>query len=209
MDIKSSEKKLLADTIQICLQNKIKIKILPQKTFKGCGGFVDENTKTFLSCFDPNGEYESNWGIFVHESCHVDQLVEKSKIWFNPALESYKDDPLQKHVRGQSNKTKKLEKYFKKTLELELDCEKRSVEKIKKYKLNIDIDNYIKIGNVYLYSYYCFYHLKCWYDKKLRIYDQEELIELMPNKHLKLNDYWKKHTEIYEFLKNNNSKSLL
>lgn len=204
--IKGPEKRLLSDTIQVCIENRLKVILYPKKVHRKCGGWVDENTKEFMCCFDPNGTYSHNWGIFVHESSHVDQLSEESPLWFDPILESYDVDMLSRHTSKGCRKTAKLERYFKKSLELELDCEKRAVEKIKKYKLNLNVEEYIQTGNVYLFSYFCFYHLKCWYDSKFRIYDQEELVNQMPKTYLNLDDYWKKNNLIYNFLEKHNSK---
>jgi hypothetical protein len=202
--IKKEEKNLLTDTIQICVENKIKMILIPQKTHKGIGGWVKEGE--FGTCLDPSGNYETNWGIFVHESCHVDQMIDKNSIWYDESFNTEKDW-LDLHTKGETKKSEKVKKYFKKIMELELDCEKRSVEKIKKYNLNIDINSYIKSGNSYLFSYYCFYHLKCWYHHKYRIYDQNHIIESMPCVHLSVDDYWTKHDVIYKFLKKYNNKN--
>jgi hypothetical protein len=78
-------------------------------------------------------------------------------------------------------------------------------KKIKKYGLNIDTEDYIKRGNIYLYSYYCFYHQKCWYDSKFKIYDQTDIIKKMPTKYLNLEDYWIKNPLVWDFLKNHNN----
>ena len=38
-------------------------------------------------------------------------------------------------------------------IDCELDCEKRSVKKIKEYNLDINVSNYKRMANTYLYSY--------------------------------------------------------
>lgn len=202
--IRPPEKNLLIDTIEICCNNKIKMVIVPQKTHQRASGWVKEGE--FLTCFDPDGDYASNWGIFVHESCHVDQLIDKDSIWHEGVFNA-DQDWLDVHTRGKTRKSKKIETYFRKLMELELDCDRRAVEKIKKYGLNINIKEYIRSSNVYMFSYYCFYHQKCWYDGEHRIYDQKEILKQMPTKHLKPNEYWTKIDCIYDFLKKNNNRS--
>jgi hypothetical protein len=200
---KSAEKKLLADTIEKCLINGVKVQLLPRKTLRRASGWV--NDTEFMSCFSPKMGYnENNWGIFVHESCHIDQMLDKKSIWYDEDLQTEKDW-LDLLTRKKVQKSKKIEKYFKKTLELELDCEKRAVKKIKEYGLNINVKDYIKRGNIYLFSYYCFYHQKCWYDSKFRIYDQTEIIEQMPIKYLTVEDYWVKNRLVWDCLKKHNN----
>lgn len=201
--IRPPERELLSDTLEICFSNKIRMTIVPQKTHKRASGWVNENE--FMSCFDPDGDYDSNWGIFVHESCHVDQLIDKASIWYEGVFDTEKDW-LDLHTRGKTRKSKKIESYFRKLMELELDCDKRAVEKIKKYKLNIDIKTYIKSSNIYMFSYYCFYHQKCWYDGQHRIYDQKNILKEMPSKHLKPQEYWSKNDSVYNFLKKHNNR---
>lgn len=203
MIIKPAEKTLLADTVYNCLQNKIKILLKPQRTYRGSSGWVDGDT--FMCCLDPNGEYDTNWGIFVHESCHIDQLIDPNSIWHKPDTAA-EQDWMDLHTKGKTRKSKKIENYFKGLLALELDCEKRAVEKIKKYKLNINLQDYVKRGNVYLFSYYTFYHQKCWYDKNFRIYDQHDLVENMPETYFAdSKSYWKKHSEVWNCLKKHNN----
>ena len=75
----------------------------------------------------------------VHEYVHMLQFVELGEKWFHKI-------PI---------------------AELELDCEKRSVEIIKKFKLKLGINKYIKLANAYLYSF----TIKDMFpDKKMKLY---------------------------------------
>jgi hypothetical protein len=88
----------------------------------------------------------------VHESCHMDQWIEKSKEWevfANCAEDS--DERLHLWARCEiSLKQKQVENYFDKYVNVEIDCEKRTVEKIKKYNLNIDTKRYIQKVNAFI-----------------------------------------------------------
>jgi hypothetical protein len=114
----SAEKKLLADTVELCLTNKIKMEFHPRKTLRGASGWVVDGE--FVCCFDPdNGADSSNWSVFVHESCHVDQMLDPDSNWHNPTLKTERDW-LTLHTNGKTRKSSKLETYFIKTLEVEL-----------------------------------------------------------------------------------------
>ena len=99
----------LSDCILKCQQNDINFKLLNRRSHQGCGGFFDE--KNLVSCTQRVG-----WvGILVHESCHLDQFLEKIPLW-----DEYQS-------RGNSR-----EERIKLTLKLEIDCERRALKKIKR-----------------------------------------------------------------------------
>ncbi len=88
-------------------------------------------------------------GVLIHESCHLDQWIEGSLIYKKwdtlPDIENW--------IAGERWKKSIVSDVVNKTIALELDCEKRSVAKIDKYKLGyvINRDLYIKHANFYLY----------------------------------------------------------
>jgi hypothetical protein len=204
MEIQKEELKLLNDTLKICLENEFSVKFPSQFSMNHTSGWVNHDPKQFVVCF-PKGKdfnYESTWGVFLHESCHIDQILDKSPLWFNDDIDTEIDYIDELCIRKNIKKSKKVERYFKGMLELEIDCEIRSLEKLKKYNLNINKKEYIKRGNVYLKSYYSFYTLKTWYDRKYRIYDQHDIIDRMPDFFDKnVDKYWKECKCIHEFLK--------
>lgn len=207
MKIKKEELKLLNDTIKICLENEFYVRFPSQATMKNCCGWVNNTPKQFTVCFPKQTsnhyDYQTTWGIFLHESCHLDQIIEKSPLWFNNTVD-VEEDYLELYcIKKKIKKSKKLLNFFKKTLELELDCERRAIEKIEKYNLNIDKKEYIKKGNIYLKSYYSFYYLQTWYNKNLSIYNDWLIYEAMPDFFYKdVDKYWKKTHRIHEHLKN-------
>jgi hypothetical protein len=98
--------------------------------------------------------------------------------------------------------------FVKDSLKLEIDCEKRAVEKIKKHKLSLDIDNYIRRANVYMFSWRYFLDLRCWYHPYYKPYENDELVAIMPTKFLSFNKYWGGHEDIYRFLVKHHKKLL-
>lgn len=86
--------------------------------------------------------------VFVHETCHVDQHIERPR-WFNNAeisLQKISDWLEGKEVKG-------IGRAIRIVQALEHDCESRAIDKIKKHKLEINLKEYIQKANSYLVSY--------------------------------------------------------
>ena len=87
--------------------------------------------------------------IFVHESCHKDQFLEKTDIWNKrigdeyDALEIF-DMWIEHHVEL---KKYQMRPVLDNIIQVELDCERRSIEKIQKHSLDLNISEYIQKAN--------------------------------------------------------------
>lgn len=91
--------------------------------------------------------FDSWFEIFVHETSHLDQQKERPK-WFSHRLtkvQIFNEFLLKKGPVAWSD-------VFK-ILELEHDCEKRSLQKIFDYNLPISPTHYSQRANLYLLSY--------------------------------------------------------
>lgn len=86
--------------------------------------------------------------IYVHETCHVDQSIER-KEW-HAKLENCVGR-LDRWLEGKP--VKGINSSIDGVIELEWDCECRTVKKIKKYNLPVDIDDYIQKANAYIIGY--------------------------------------------------------
>lgn len=118
----------------------------------------------------------------VHESCHMDQWYEKDKVWQISA--KYDDDNVfDNWITQKDYPLSKVFKSIDRIQLVELDCEKRSVKKIKKYDLPIDIKQYIKRANSYLFLYTFIKVKRKWPDKGP--YYIKQIVDLMPDKFLK------------------------
>lgn len=102
--------------------------------------------------------------IFIHESCHRDQWIDNTPeyaalikgrfnagdiidMWIAHAVE------LNKH---------QLKEAIDQIIAVELDCEKRSVAKIQKYQLPIDLKEYIQKSNSYILYHLAVAHKRAW-----------------------------------------------
>ena len=133
--------------------------------------------------------------VLVHESCHLDQFIGKSKLW------NSSNDPVhvvEAWIKGKKVSLNKRDEAFNNALLLELDCEKRSIKKIKKYKLNIDTEQYAQKANSYLFAYLVALHEKRWYTSP---YENPKIWKEMPTKLLTLKNYidgYRKYKHLYK-----------
>ena len=181
-------KKYIADIIIKCQEHGKHFKLvgLPYLRYAGgkCSGYCDSTGLTVAIKKDIK-----EWLlVLIHEDAHLDQLLEKSPLWFNEFAET---DEIDVWVKKKRTRNKRIDKCFDAAIALELDCEKRSVEKIKKYKLPVDTKEYIRKSNAYLFSYTVTKLNRRWFEFPYRI---PAIYEKMPDKFLDLKDYTnKKH----------------
>jgi len=95
---------------------------------------------------------EKFFEVLVHESCHMDQWIENCDVWKNYNAECAEKISL--WARGKIDLRKsESNKYMTDFIQMELDCEKRTIKKTKKYKLPIDTKKYIQKVNAFLLFY--------------------------------------------------------
>jgi len=121
-----------------------------------CTGYLDCENKEFAIAF---GHPDVWIEVFVHEYCHFQQCIQGLKFyddersldeWLNGDIEMpYEDAEALTHGH----------------MEEELDCEKRTVEMIKKYNLEIDTPQYIQKANTYILIYNVCLKQRRWIDK--------------------------------------------
>jgi hypothetical protein len=87
-------------------------------------------------------------------------------------------------TNGKRLTKKKVQAYIKGVLAVELDCEKRAVENIKKFGLPCDIDDYIQKANAYVYFYQFVLKRRKWYSPGKAPYEIPEVYSKMPTKFL-------------------------
>jgi hypothetical protein len=150
-----------------------------------CSGFFDEEDMELAVA---TNKKENDWlVILIHESCHLDQYTQKTPIWKQGEdgigiIDDWLDN---KTYNGQQ-----LIKAFEDTIKLEVDCEKRSVKKIKKYNLPINTEEYIQKANAYLISYWATYRDRKWFPFP---YNDPKIYKNMPTKFLSLKNYLNKN----------------
>lgn len=121
-------------------------------------------------------------GILAHEFSHLRQYIEDEETYnyYSLSYEKMYEWLDGKRVRNISN-------HLDNCLALELDCEKRAVQLIKKYDLGIDIKDYIKRANAYMYFWKYLLHSRKWCNPYNTPSNNDNIVSIMPSKFL--NDY--------------------
>lgn len=121
----------------------------------------------------------------IHESCHMDQFVSGEYAWSDTFLYDCKDNKIKESVdlidewiNGRELSDSVLNDVINCSLNVELDCERRSAEKIKKYNLDIDIEEYTQQANSYIYFYRFIKETRAWYKKTP--YQVKKVWSIMP-----------------------------
>ena len=164
-------------------ENNIKLILSPEKGVQFseggilCNGYFDDITST-LAC--ALGKDVSQWlVILLHESCHMDQWVEKVPEW----TENVGMDNIEKWLNGDDSvNMNNIDNEIRTSIIVEVDCEKRTVEKIKKYGLDsiMNIDEYIQKSNAYVLFYLWMRKNRKWYTIGKEPYNIPDVVNVMP-----------------------------
>ncbi len=119
--------------------------------------------------------------IFLHEYSHFIQWKTKSHYWigeeYNNAYQEYFE------FKGIENQLK----YQHLIQEVEQDCDKIAVNLIKKHMLDIDIDQYIRESNWYIWMYNIVSELNKW--PNMRYINMQEMCNICPKKFIEKSRY--------------------
>lgn len=189
-------KNLLGDIAYKCICNKLSFNLEFEKVVDvmkfPCSGFFDEKALVVAT----NKRNKIDWaGTVIHESCHLDQYLEKSAVYLkgDKGLLVVED-----WIQGKQHNNKKAKIAFLDTVHMELDCEIRSVKKFKKYKIKFNETEYIKQANAYLYSYVYGYLNKKWYPTP---YEKSIIVKNMPVKFKKPVEYFTDFYSVEKYYK--------
>lgn len=126
------------------------------------------------------GKDPETWiGVFIHETCHVDQAIQKPQWMEDCEVSVGLLDEWLKGVRVNN-----MADHIRKIIELEHDCEKRAMAKIKANKLPFDLCNYAQGANAYILGYHWTLANRKWCTKT---YKDHKVRSKMPSKLMPLN----------------------
>lgn len=126
-----------------------------------------------------------------HETSHVDQMLADNELWKNSFRNNIDIDVIaQLWIDGHIDLNPyQIEQIFRAMMHLELDAEKRTVQKIYNYKLPaIDIPHYIQCAHAYALGYVVTGYVKEWIPAKKQPYTVPELVKQMPTMFTELNN---------------------
>jgi len=149
-------KMFLAYVVNTCIKHHITLNLDYSDDSDYCGGRFDGDSIQININIS-----ESDWlSVLVHEFSHLQQQIDNAKVWkgLNIKYCGVKRNVISIYndwINSKRISKKIAKKCCKKIVQMELDCEKRSIKLIKKWHLSVNIPNYIKDANMVLYSYLC------------------------------------------------------
>ena len=146
---------------QECKRVGIKCDLRPTKYVRmgniRCSGYFDSDGKMLVCSMNR----PDSLGILVHEYCHLTQWEDGIPLW------KASDSSLTKVDEWLGGKrVHNIKRHLAASRDLELDNEKRSVRMIRKWKLSIDVADYIKKANAYVHFYNWMYYTRKWSSPK-------------------------------------------
>jgi hypothetical protein len=143
-----------------------------------CGGWFDGEDRELVCSMKNN----KGLALLAHEFSHFHQWAENSEMW---DLASKKNSHSAMHEWIEGKPIRDIKKHIAICRDLEVDAEKRAVKMIKKYNLPIDIDEYIRGANAYIYFYNYILNIRRWSAPNNSPYRNKVLIASMPKTFMK------------------------
>lgn len=127
--------------------------------------------------------------VLLHESCHMDQWSEGSKVWKDLWIEGRDAyDILWDWMGCKTDMDEsRIEQVVLRCMACELDCERRVVEKLRKYNMGDRVDEYCQKANSYIWGYYVSKLRRRWYS--VPPYEVKEVWGRMPRLLMELDEY--------------------
>lgn len=173
-----TKNKFIAKVITELLEDDFSIRLPMARSIDGkYGGWFSGETKQkeFVVAMKRDCAFE----IFVHEYCHYLQWKERPNFYNSKAKGC---DIVFNWLDGEDYSDRALAKAFANVIELEWDCERTALELMKRYKLPIDVNKYIRGANCYLFFYHTVHETRAWtsknrspYSPRFRTFAQDAL----------------------------------
>jgi hypothetical protein len=136
-----------------------------------CSGYFDDQNMELVCSMNRKDSLE----ILAHEFGHLTQWVDQTSLWKKADVSIPKVD---EWLMGED--VPDIKKHLAVSRDLELDNEKRTVKIIKKFGLDIDVDEYIKKANCYVHFYNRMLATRKWCTPGNSPYNNKRLIDIMP-----------------------------
>jgi len=156
-----------------CILKNVKSVKLSEGSNARCSGYFDsENKELVVSMKRPD-----SLAILVHEYCHLTQWEEQIPLWKKADVSLTKIDEwlCGKEIRN-------IKKHLAIARDLELDNEKRSAKMIRKWKLSINIKDYIQKANSYIHFYNYIYYTRKWSKPRNTPYTNKQIQAIMSDR---------------------------
>ena len=188
-------KKLLADVAAKCVANKIELRITNTHAVTVDNNIITSGYFDDTSLVVAGGK--KDWvDVLAHESSHMDQFLQKDPTYMHSdnslnAIDGW--------LAGKEFSNTDLIRKICVIVKMELDCERRTVAKLKKYKIYPSMENYIKQVNAYLLGYWATFRDRVWCPFP---YNNKKIVNKMPGKFLPIKTYCNPLNEYLEYFPN-------
>lgn len=184
--MKQSDSDYIAHTIRYAVKNRITVHLLNKSNIKSddsplpLGGYFCSEERILAAA--TNTSFKKWFPVFVHESCHMDQFLEDSEYWKITNIQGggcalYN---LFEWIEGKKKLTpEQTTRYAYLCGQLELDCEKRVVQKIADWNLSICPEHHTREANCYVLFYNFIAKYRIWSKPKRAPYKYKEIVDKM------------------------------
>jgi hypothetical protein len=162
-----------------CILPNSKYVIVKSENNVRCNGYFDDEHRV-LKCAI-NKPLEDWLPILVHEFSHFEQWKERCKIWLDYESNSC-SGIFFNWVSGLEYDLALVKSSYLLIKCLELDCERRAIANIVRFKLPIDLDYYIRKSNSYVLFYDSVYLTRKWYKSGKAPYENADILSSMPSR---------------------------
>lgn len=207
-ELPETTKLFIGDTIKRANANNCRVKLLerpvvyifPQAKKFPISGYFDEDSLV-VACGAQLYGKGKNWvSIMAHESCHLDQSIDDKAIWD----QGDSVGPFDEWCTGQIDLTPRdLLMHMKNVQALEHDCEIRTIEKMQKYDLPINIKTYARQANTYIWFYTAVAMKRKWFREGHQPYKDPRIFKKMPPYMLPLQEYEKMPSKLLKLFEDN------
>lgn len=158
--------------------------VCDESTIEGtkANGWISQDDSGQMEFAIAVGKDYKIWGpTMVHESCHVDQYIDIRNGADIPDNSVAESAAMWRWMDGNNVKYSddKVKQFIKNARDMELDNEIRTIEKIKKYNLDIDIEDYARRANAYILFYTYIAQNRCWYVPGKEPYVNDKILKKM------------------------------
>lgn len=178
---------LVEDIKRKAEENGVKLILQDTKTvpyavgdFPVSGYFVDYGKPTLAVA---TGKPLKDWVmVLAHEGSHMEQWIEKSPYWNNSFINGREAvEYIDEWCGGKEFTKEELDDICKRSLEIELDCERRTIEKAISYNLPVIIEEEIQKANSYILFYTFIKQVRKWNKPGKAPYQIKEVWSKMPS----------------------------
>ena len=173
-----NDKAFIAHVKAHCKELGIKCDLRPTKwIYCGpnikCSGYFDSDGKVLVVSMNSKDAL----GILVHEYCHLTQWQDGIELW---DIANVSLGKVERWLQGK--RVNHIAKHLAHSRDLELDNERRSLKMMRKWKLSINEEDYVKKANAYVHFYNWLYYSRSWSKPGNSPYKNVNIISIMSGK---------------------------